>query len=282
MATCSVCGHLRTSLLCPDCFAASCVSRRSDQRALAEQRDAAAAQLAALVADKVRRRRPRRRQRAAAVLSGPVALLVQKVARCNLPTVLCLPQKVHQRQQLQLLAISEEVRCTQARAVEAEQQLAAVRQRLAAAQQDVAQRQAGLAEARQHLTQLAAAHLWPASAGGARPAAAAFDQQVLACQRVEAVLREQRARCARGVQVQATCGAVACCTVRPHAFAATYPAGLSNEPCRFCPSHWCRPHAHPRRPPQAAAAAPRQHSEPRPRQQQQRQRRHSRTTAPAP
>ena len=55
---CGVCeaGRARKPLLCPDCFAASCAGRRSDQRALTEQRDALLQQLRALVAAKVRRR----------------------------------------------------------------------------------------------------------------------------------------------------------------------------------------------------------------------------------
>ena len=52
-AACSVCDASRRPLLCPSCFEGSCAGRRADLAALAEQRDAAAQQLASLVADKV-------------------------------------------------------------------------------------------------------------------------------------------------------------------------------------------------------------------------------------
>lgn len=102
---------------------------------------------------------------------------------------LALLQEAHQRQQLTLLALSDELRATRARAADAERQLAAVRQRAAAARQALAQRQAALGEARQHLAGLAR------ETGTGAASAAAFDQRALACQRADAALREQRMRC---------------------------------------------------------------------------------------
>ncbi|KAI7838348.1 hypothetical protein COHA_007916 [Chlorella ohadii] len=148
---CGCCEH-RRSLLCPGCFAASCVGRRGDKYALKAQRDAAEQQLAALVADKA----------------------------------------AHQRQRLALLSLSEELRSAQSKAAEVERQLAAVRQRLAGARRELSQREEQQAQANRQLSQLVNGQL-----GAASPYMAAFDQQVLMCQRLDAALREQRTRVVR-------------------------------------------------------------------------------------
>lgn len=194
MAVCSVCREgRRGALLCPDCFSSGCAGRRADLRALTEQRDAAAQDLAALVEQKVCAGASPERQRVPVAWTGGccASLVVPVYFRRTSVLVFSFifEQEVHQRQQLALLALSDEVRCTRARAADTERQAAAVRQRAATARAALAQRQAALAEARQHLAMLARD-----AAPGSAASAAAFDQQALACQRVDAALREQRSR----------------------------------------------------------------------------------------
>jgi len=74
-----------------------------------------------------------------------------------------------------------------------ERQLAAVRQRLAGARHELLQREEQQAQANRQLSQLVNGQL-----GAASPYMAAFDQQVLMCQRLDAALREQRTRWGAG------------------------------------------------------------------------------------
>lgn len=94
-------------------------------------------------------------------------------------------QTAHQRQRLALLSLSEELRSTRSKAAETERQLAAVRQRLAAACRALTEREERMTQSNRQLSQLVNGQL-----GAASPYMAAFDQQVLLCQRLDAALRE--------------------------------------------------------------------------------------------
>ena len=189
---CSVCETARPKLLCPVCFGASFAGRQSDLRGLREQRDAAEAQLLDLAAAKVRA------PRAGALRAGTaplLLLLLLAVPKCShtfhYPRPPGLPpshvQEAHQRQQLQLLHISEEVGRTQLAAGETACQLQAVRQRTQAARLDLQQRQLQLRDAQQQLAHLS--RQMQAAAGPQR------EQQAQACIRaLDALAREQRTK----------------------------------------------------------------------------------------
>lgn len=78
-----------------------------------------------------------------------------------------------------------------------ERRLAAVRQRLSGVRREVADREERMVQANRQLSQLVNGQL-----GAASPYMAAFDQQVLLCQRLDAALREQRTRWAVGARGQ--------------------------------------------------------------------------------
>lgn len=110
--SCGVCEAANTPLVCDQCFAGSpCLS---DKRSLLEQRDAAAQQLKAVLADKV----------------------------------------AHQQQQRQLLHLAEELRATRQHAAEVDRQLQVERRGILAGHQQQQQRQLRLREVQQDLDAL--------------------------------------------------------------------------------------------------------------------------------
>jgi hypothetical protein len=185
---CSVCETARPKLLCPACFGASCAGRQSDLRGLREQSDAAEAQLLDLAAAKVRA------PAAGALRAGtapPLLLLLAVPKRSHTFHYPGLPashvQEAHQRQQLQLLHISEEVGRMRLAADKTACQLQAVRQRTQAARLDLQQRQLQLRDAQQQLAHLS--RQMQAAAGPQR------EQQAQACIRaLDALAREQRTK----------------------------------------------------------------------------------------
>ncbi|PRW61012.1 hypothetical protein C2E21_0461 [Chlorella sorokiniana] len=120
------------------------------------------------------------------------ALAAQRDAAEQQLAALVADKAEHQRQRLALLQLCDELRCTQSKAAEVERQLAAVRQRLSGARRELADREERMTQANRQLSQLVNGQL-----GAASPYMAAFDQQVLLCQRLDAALREQRTRVVR-------------------------------------------------------------------------------------
>ena len=176
--SCGVCEAANTPLVCDQCFAGSpCLS---DKRSLLEQRDAAAQQLKAVLADKV----------CSPPADLPAAQRLRLAHRLNDSCAPPLPacyQVAHQQQQRQLLHLAEELRATRQHAAEVDRQLQVERRGILAGHQQQQQRQLRLREVQQDLDAL--------SRQMEALAAPHRNQKVQACVRsLEALAREQRTK----------------------------------------------------------------------------------------